>query len=199
MLADSDGLGKLLGVEGGVALTSGEKTVVRAALDDAATFQDEDTIGAANRGEAVGNDQNGAVFHDAIEGLLDESFGFGIEGGGGFIEDENTGIMKDGAGDRDALALTAGQINSAFTDPGFVTLGKLFDELMGVGDFGGSDDLIAIVAHLSKGDVLGDRTGEQDGVLGDDANLVTQAGEGEVAYITTIDRDFALLWIKEAW
>ncbi len=52
---------------------------------DLALFDDEDLVGAADGAEAVGDDEGGAVLHQALEGLLDEFFGGGINAGGGFV------------------------------------------------------------------------------------------------------------------
>ena len=62
----------------------------------------------------MGDDDTGAVFHEASEGVLDEFFRLGVEGGGGFVEDEDGGVFEDGAGDGDALALAAGEFDAAF-------------------------------------------------------------------------------------
>lgn len=54
-------------------------------FDEFAFGNHEDLIGVTNGGEAVGDNERGAVFHQALEGFVDEAFGFGIEGGGGFV------------------------------------------------------------------------------------------------------------------
>src|SRR5579871_4192849 len=100
----------LAGVEIEVAALSGVKRAVGAALDDASAFDDEDLVGAADGGEAMGNDEGRAAAHEIGQALLDEGFGFGIEAGGGFVEDENAGLGQDGARDGDALFLAAGEL-----------------------------------------------------------------------------------------
>jgi hypothetical protein len=56
-----------------------EQLGVRAALHDAALLQDQDLVGAHDRGEAVGDDQGGAVLGDAVELGLDRPLGARIE------------------------------------------------------------------------------------------------------------------------
>src|ERR1700742_4179313 len=60
-----------------------------AGLDDAAFLEDEDAVHVPDGGEAVGDDEGGAVAHQAFEGFLDEVLAFGVEGAGGFVEDED--------------------------------------------------------------------------------------------------------------
>ncbi len=75
------------------------------ALDDVALLDDKDLVGAADGGEAVRNDKGCSALHEEVEPGLDEGFGFGVEGAGGFVEDENAGVGEDGAGDRQTLTL----------------------------------------------------------------------------------------------
>src|SRR5579859_1712708 len=63
--------GVLLGVEVVVAAAEGVEGFVCAALDDAARFDDEDLVGAANGGETVGNDKRSAAAHQVLQALLD--------------------------------------------------------------------------------------------------------------------------------
>ena len=58
---------------------------MRALLDEFAVVEDADLIGIADGGEAVGDDEGGAIGAEVFEGLLDEFFGGVIEGGGGFV------------------------------------------------------------------------------------------------------------------
>jgi hypothetical protein len=55
--------------EFGVEAAAGEEFFVAAALDDAAALEDEDFVGVADGGDPVGDDETGAVFHEAVEGF----------------------------------------------------------------------------------------------------------------------------------
>jgi hypothetical protein len=65
-------------------------------------------------GKAVRNDDAGAARDEVIERVLDEALAFGVEAGGGLVEDEDGGVLDDGAGDGEALALAAGKACAAF-------------------------------------------------------------------------------------
>src|SRR4029077_17102608 len=58
----------------------------------------------------MGSDEDGLAFAiKAADQVFQFEAGFGIEAGGGFIEDEKRGIVNDGAGDAEALLHTAGE------------------------------------------------------------------------------------------
>jgi hypothetical protein len=54
-------------------------------------------------------------------------------GPSGFVEEQDRPVGEDGAGDGDALALTAGQAHAALAQVGVVALGQARDELVGEG------------------------------------------------------------------
>jgi hypothetical protein len=53
---------------------------MRSAFEDAAFFDDENAVGGADGGEAVGDDEADAAMEDGFEALLVELFGFGVDG-----------------------------------------------------------------------------------------------------------------------
>ena len=117
-----------------VVAAQGEEFLVRAALDDAAFVQDDDLVGVLDGAEAVGDGDGGAAGHELLEGLLDAALGLGVERGGGLVEDEDGRVLEDGAGDADALALAAGELDAPVADIGVVALFLLEDEVVGAGD-----------------------------------------------------------------
>ena len=94
-----------------------------AGFGEAAVVEHVDLVGVADGGEAVGDDEGGAASGEAGEGALDGRLGFVVDRGGGFVEHQDGGILEDGAGDRQALALSAGELLAAFTHHGVVPLG----------------------------------------------------------------------------
>ncbi len=87
----------LLGVELVVAAAELEQRLMRAALDDAAAFDHQDLIGAADGREPVGDDERRAALHQVREALLDQRFGFGVEAGRRLVENEDA---RDSPGSR---------------------------------------------------------------------------------------------------
>ena len=64
-------------VEVAVAAVEVVEGLVGATLDDPSLLDDEDLVGAADGGEAVGDDEGGAALHEVAEAMLDEGFGLG--------------------------------------------------------------------------------------------------------------------------
>jgi len=80
-----------------------------AALDNATVFHDDDPIGAADRRKTVADDQHGSVSGEPFQGVLDHVLGFAVDRAGRFIEQQDRRVAEQGAGQRDPLALAAGQ------------------------------------------------------------------------------------------
>ena len=94
----------------------GHQFIVVANFDNPATIHDDQSVGFAQRAQAVGDGNCGAALDQIVERLLDFLLGLGIDGRSGFIEDQDARVDQQGAGDGDALALTAGQALAAFAD-----------------------------------------------------------------------------------
>ena len=66
-----------------------EQFSMGACFPNLAVMHDDDSVGVLNGREAVGDDDGGPALHEFADGVLDEGFGFGIDAGGGFVEDED--------------------------------------------------------------------------------------------------------------
>ena len=80
---------------------------MRALLDDLALIHHQDAVAGQDGGEAVCDHQRGAMSHQLFERGLHQRLAFGVECGGGFIEQQQRRIAQDRASDRDALTLAA--------------------------------------------------------------------------------------------
>lgn len=83
----------------------GEQLFVRAALDDAAVFEDHDGVGVADGGQAVRDHKRGASAHDAVHAALDELFGARVDGACRLVQDEHRRIGHGHARDSEQLPL----------------------------------------------------------------------------------------------
>jgi hypothetical protein len=181
----------LAGVEVIVATVEGVEGLMGATFEDASLLDDQDLVGAADGGEAVGDDKGGTALHEEVEAALDEGFGFGVEGAGGLVEDEDTGVGQDGAGDGEALALAAGEFDAALADDGVVLLGEAVGELVYAGDPAGVHELLFGGLGAAEEDVLADGAVEEEGLLQDDAQLLTVVAEAEGGQVGVVDEDLA--------
>src|ERR1700741_4157720 len=101
-------------VKAPVEPVGGQQVVVTAALDDAALRQYHDEIGVLHRGQAVGDDEHGAMRHEALDRLLHEPLRLRVEGARCLIEDEERWVAQQGPRDRDALALAPREPRAPF-------------------------------------------------------------------------------------
>lgn len=112
----------------------GHEFVVGAALDDLAVVEDHDDVGVLDGGESVGDDENGASFHERIHAALDEGFGAGIDGRRCFVENHHWRIADGCAGDGEELALSLAEPGAVASEDGVVTLRQHTDEAVGIGE-----------------------------------------------------------------
>ena len=128
-----------------IAALEGEEVVVVAALDDLAVFQHHDGVGVSDGGEAVGDDEGGAVLHQVVHALLDVALGAGVDGGGGLVQHQDRRVGDGSAGDVQKLALSLGQIRAVTLDDGLVAVGQAADEAVGGGHLRGGDHLVVVI------------------------------------------------------
>ena len=87
-----------------------------ALLDDLAVFQDDDLAGAADRAEAVGDDDRGAAVEEALEAFLDRFLGPDVDVGGRLVEDQDPRFGEEGPREGDQLALARREGDAALAD-----------------------------------------------------------------------------------
>ena len=96
---------------------------MRAALDDAAVVEDEDGVRVRDRRKAVRDDEHRAPREEAIDGLLHETLGLGVERRRRLVEDENRRVDEQRPRDGEALPLAAGEARAALAEDGVVAVG----------------------------------------------------------------------------
>ena len=96
---------------GGVGVGGvGENLFDFAALDDFAVFHDADGFGVVfGESEVVGDEdyRHAHLFLEVVEEVEDFCLDGDVEGGGGFVGDEQGGLVEQRHGDHDALELAA--------------------------------------------------------------------------------------------
>lgn len=171
---------------------------VGAGVDDLAAGHDDDHVGRKHGGEAVGDGDHGFAGGEFFQGGLDHALALGIEGRGGFVEQEHGGVLQQGAGDGEALLLSAGKFAAFVADDGFVALRLGENEIVGVGLAGGFFDLFACGVGASEKDVVVDGVVEKKGVLRDDADMPAQGIERDAAEIASVEAHGTAVRIVEA-
>src|SRR5215207_5824791 len=155
-------------------------------FDDPAVLQNQDEVRASHSVEVVGNDQGRLPGHEAIQGFLDLRLALDVEARHRLIQDQDGGTADDGPRDSDPLSLASGEGVAPLSYDGLVPIFEVHDEVVGVGCFGGLDN------------VLLDGGAEEDRVLEDDPDLLAQGLELEVLDVSPVDPDGAASWFVEA-
>lgn len=145
----------------------------------------------------MGDQQGGPAGHDGPQGLVDLVLDAGVDGGGGVVEEEQPGVGEDGPGQRDALALAAGEGEALLADLGVVPGGQRPDEPLGLGGAGGRLDLLLGGAGVPVGDVGADGVGEEEGVLRDQSDRAAQGLVRQLADVVAADADRAAVGVVE--
>ena|ERR1051325_1635256 len=86
---------------------------MRAAFHDLPLAQNKDLIGIADGAEAVSDDKARSPRRQALERLLDQPFGGGIDARGRFVQDENGRVFQQSPRDADALLLADTEFDPA--------------------------------------------------------------------------------------
>ena len=89
---------------------------MRPLVNNLPASQDRDAVGVADGGETVRDDQRGASLREPQQRFLHEAFGFGVQRGGRFVEDDEPRVADHRAGDSEALALSAGKLRATFAE-----------------------------------------------------------------------------------
>ena len=86
---------------------SGYQFGMRTAFDDLTAVDDQDQVGCQDGAEAMGDNDAGALSHDALQGFLDELFRFAVQAAGGFIQHQDLRVFEDDPRQCQALLLSA--------------------------------------------------------------------------------------------
>ena len=104
-----------------------------ALLHDSPVGDDDQPVSRAHSAETVGDDKRHTPDHEPFQGLLDETFGLGVQRTSGLVEDENARVSQKRSSDRDTLTLTARKLYSSLSHQGLIAVGEPDNEVVGVG------------------------------------------------------------------
>lgn len=122
--------------------------------------------------------------HDAGDEPFHVVLGIGVEGAGGFVEEEDVGTIGEGAGDTDALGFATGE--AAGIAVGVAGEADVVEELV---DLLRGELLVALAR--AEGDVVGDGAGEEKGGLQDHSDAAAKFARGEGFGVGVVEKDRA--------
>src|SRR6185437_10484533 len=146
----------------GVIAVLRDQFAVAALLDDAAVFEHDQAVHLRDGGEPVRDGDYGLAGHQRAETRLDRGFDFAVERRGRLVEYQDRRVFQNDAGDGDALALAAGQLDAAFADMSVVAapavpIFQIEDEVVRVRELRGTQDVFLARLRPAVADVLADR------------------------------------------
>lgn len=95
-----------------------------ALLGDAVIVDNDNAVGIFKGRKAVGNGKGGTSRFKAVDGPLYHKFAFGVEAGGGFVENEYLGIGKNGPRNGYSLTFSARKAVAFFAYIGIISVGE---------------------------------------------------------------------------
>ena len=175
---------------------------MRALFDDAPGVHDHQPVHARDRTQAVGDGDHGLALHQGDQLLLDCRFDLAVQRRGCLVEDQNRRILEQHPRQRDPLALTARQLDAAFSGVRVVAgpahpVAQIDDERVRVGPERGLADLLVRGFGTPVADVGRDRAMQQRGVLRHHADGPAQAFLRHVAQVLPVDQDAPALHVVE--
>ena len=164
-----------------------KELVVVALLQNLALGEHDDVIRVLDGGQAVGYDEHGADVHHLFKGILNQKLRFRIDVGGGLVEDHDLGLMNDGAGEGEELALAGGEVVTPLPHDLVQAIFRLTDEGVGVYVAAGLHDLLIGDVLLPEDDVTADGSREQEYILQHLAEVAAERGDLDLADINAVD------------
>src|SRR4051812_4089093 len=112
-----------------------------------------------------------AAQHDLAEVLEDLLLSVGIDARKRVIENEDTWVADDGARDRGALLLSAGERDATLAHHSLVLFRELFDVGRNAGTRCGAANILNTRSLSAERDVLADGVGEEECLLRHETNV----------------------------
>ena len=178
--------------ERGVSPFVRDELLVGADLDEAAVVDHRDQVGALRGGEPVRDDDHAAPGHEPLERPVEQQLGTGIEARRGFVEHEHRRVDEPGARHRHELAFARREVRAARVDLRVEALREVVEPLgeAEVVERGADARVVGIGRRHQQ--VLADRAGEQEALLGDDDDPPAQRGLVDVAEVDATEADRAV-------
>src|SRR5215472_18593706 len=121
--------GELAADEARVEAAAGEELGMAARLDNVPAIEHREPVGVAHGRKPVRDDDRRAVAHQRVERAAHLRLADRVEMRGRLVEDQSRRVLQERAGDRDALALSAGELHATLTDDRIEPLGQARDKI----------------------------------------------------------------------
>src|SRR6266853_2156873 len=191
-------VGELALIERVVEAVPCEQLGMAALLDDATLIHDDDAVGVADGREPVRDDETRPALPQLRHRLLDLNLGASVDAARRLIQDQDRPIGQEGAGDRQKLLLSGGDVRGIVIENGVVALRQRPDEVVGVRRLRGGHDLLRRRSQLAVPDVVADGAREEPGVLQHHPEYAAHVVAADVARVDAIQGDAPAVDLVEA-
>src|SRR6185436_16424424 len=172
-----------------IAATCPDESVMAAVLDQTATLERYDAIRRPHGREPVRYDENRPPSGDLLHVLLNDALALIIEGAGRLIENQYARVADERAGNRNTLALTAGERRAALAYDRVIAFRQFEDEFMRARKPCCRHDALHRQGRIGECNILAHRAVEQHALLKDYTDLPAQPGRVGHCEIHSVDQN----------
>ena len=142
------------------------------------SVEHDGAVGDADRREALRRDEDGAAGDRRAQVLDEQPLGLRVDGRHRVVEHEHARAGEQRPGERDALALAAGEVDAALADQRVVALRQVVDEGRDSGGLAGGEHLVPVGVGPRGEQVLAQEHREEDGLLRHDRDRAAELRHG---------------------
>src|SRR5438046_9543066 len=114
--------------QSGVHTFTCEEIRVTSFLENSSSIDHNDSISPLNCAQSVRNDQRRSPLKQPLHRLFNKPFTFAVETRCRLVENYYCGILQKHSSNRESLALSARELDTALTDERVITIAKPVDE-----------------------------------------------------------------------
>ena len=164
---------ELAQIEVGVGTLGSQQLLMRTLLDNVAMIHDQNQVGIHDRRQAMRDHKARTPAHERVHGAADGKLGTRIHARRRLVQDENRRVVEQHARDGQQLTLALADALGIVGHPRVITLRHGAHKEVDLRSTGGRNDFLARRLRAAIGDILGNRSVEQPGVLQHHAKLLT--------------------------
>ena len=150
------------------------------------------------QGRGMGDHDHRALLAQFDQGVAQFLLGLAIEAARRLVQQQRRRVSHQRPGDGDALPLAARQLPPRLADFRGVAVGQIDDEFVNTGSGGRFHDFLVGGVGMAVGDILPDRAGKEDALLGHVPDPIGQFGAGELGHVGAVHDDPAVGGFVEA-
>lgn len=155
---------------------------------DFTVIEHNNVICIPDRRESVSDHERGSAFKQHFQCFLNFELCLGINTCCCFIQNKNPWIREQGTGEGQQLPLSHGQHVSSFFNLRIISTRQLHNKLVGIDRLRSLLHFFIGCVQSAKSNIVSNRSGEDKGILQDNAYLTTQTLNRNILYIMAVNR-----------